>query len=91
MEVCRKARYGVVVWAPPTLDMPHAELAVEQVAGLVKDLNVTQRFAGLSLGGSEGAMTAADVRSHARRRPSLKDHSRASLRALFAAKGCVED
>jgi 23S rRNA (adenine2503-C2)-methyltransferase len=32
-------------------------------------------------------MTAAELRSHARRRPSLKDHSRAELRALFAARG----
>ena len=61
MEHCRKAQYGVVVWAPPTLDVPHAELTVDQVAGLVKDLNVTQRFAGLSLGGNEGAMSAGAV------------------------------
>jgi formylmethanofuran dehydrogenase subunit B len=60
-ELCRKAKYGVVVWTPPTLDVPHAELIVEQAAGLVKDLNPTQRFAGLSLGGNEGAVTAAAV------------------------------
>jgi formylmethanofuran dehydrogenase subunit B len=60
-ELCRKAAYGVVVWAPPTLDVPHAELTVEQATGLVKDLNPTQRFAGLSLGGNEGAVTAAAV------------------------------
>jgi formylmethanofuran dehydrogenase subunit B len=60
-ELCRRANYGVVVWAPPTLDVPHAELTVEQVAGLVKDLNQTQRFAGLSLGGNEGAMSAGAV------------------------------
>ena len=50
-----------MVWAPPTLDVPHAELTVDQIAGLVKDLNLTQRFAGLSLGGNEGAMTAGAV------------------------------
>jgi formylmethanofuran dehydrogenase subunit B len=60
-ELCRQAKYGVVVWAPPTLDVPHAELTVEQATGLVKDLNQTQRFAGLSLGGNEGAVTAAAV------------------------------
>jgi 23S rRNA (adenine2503-C2)-methyltransferase len=32
-------------------------------------------------------MSAPVERPHARRRPSLKDHSRASLRALFAARG----
>jgi formylmethanofuran dehydrogenase subunit B len=60
-ELCRKADYGVVVWAPPSLNFPHAELAVEQFTGLVKDLNQTIRFAGLSLGGAEGAITAAAV------------------------------
>jgi formylmethanofuran dehydrogenase subunit B len=60
-ELCRKAHYGVVVWAPPSLNFPHAELAVEQFTGLVKDLNQTIRFAGLSLGGAEGAITAAAV------------------------------
>jgi len=60
-ERCRNAKYGVVVWAPPSLNFPFAELAVEQFTGLVKDLNQTTRFAGLSLGGAEGAATAASV------------------------------
>ncbi len=60
-ERCRKAKYGVVVWAPPALNFPFAELAVEQFAGLVKDLNQTIRFAGLALGGAEGATTAGAV------------------------------
>jgi formylmethanofuran dehydrogenase subunit B len=60
-ERCRKAAYGVVVWAPPAFDFPHAELTVDQLAGLIKDLAPTQRFAGLTLGGSEGATTAASV------------------------------
>lgn len=58
---CRNAKYGVVVWAPPSLNFPFADLAVEQFAGLVKDLNQTIRFAGLSLGGAEGAVTAGAV------------------------------
>jgi formylmethanofuran dehydrogenase subunit B len=60
-ERCRNAKYGVVVWAPPSLDFPCAELAVEQFTGLVKDLNLTTRFAGLSLGGGEGVATAGAV------------------------------
>jgi formylmethanofuran dehydrogenase subunit B len=60
-ERCRNAKYGVVVWAPPSLNFPHAELAIEQFTGLVKDLNLTTRFAGLSLGGGEGVATAAAV------------------------------
>lgn len=60
-ERCRQAKYGVVVWAPPSLNFPHAELTVDQITGLVKDLNLTTRFAGLSLGGAEGATTAGAV------------------------------
>ena len=54
-------KYGVVVWAPPALNFPFAELAVDQFTGLVKDLTQTIRFAGLAVGGAEGAMTAAGV------------------------------
>jgi formylmethanofuran dehydrogenase subunit B len=61
VERCKKAEYGVVVWAPPSLDFAHADLAVEQFTGLVKDLNQTTRFAGLSLGGGEGLSTAGAV------------------------------
>lgn len=60
-ERCKMATYGVVVWAPPVLDFPHADLTVDQLAGLAKDLNQTIRFAGLSLGGAEGAVTAASA------------------------------
>jgi formylmethanofuran dehydrogenase subunit B len=60
-ERCRNAKYGVVVWAPPALNFPFAELAVDQFAGLAKDLNQTIRFVGLALGGAEGAVTAAAV------------------------------
>jgi formylmethanofuran dehydrogenase subunit B len=60
-ERCRKAAYGVVVWAPAAFDFPHAELTVDQLAGLIKDFAPTQRFAGLTLGGAEGATTAASV------------------------------
>lgn len=60
-ERCRNAKYGVVAWAPPSLNFPFAELAVEQFTGLVKDLNLTTRFAGLALGGAEGAITAGAV------------------------------
>jgi formylmethanofuran dehydrogenase subunit B len=97
MEMCRKAQYGVVVWAPPTLDVPHAELIVDQVAGLVKDLNVTQRFAGLSLGGNEGAMSAGAVStwqsgfplriSYASGAPRFDPYRNAILRMLMEGEG----
>lgn len=60
-ERCRKASYGVVVWAPQALDYPDGDLTVHTIADLVRDLTPTQRFAGLSLGGNEGAASAAAV------------------------------
>lgn len=60
-ERSKRAKYGVVAWAPPSLDYPHADLAIDQFVGLVKDLNKTTRFAGLSLGGGEGSVTASAV------------------------------
>jgi formylmethanofuran dehydrogenase subunit B len=58
-----KAAYAVFVWAPPGLNYPNADLTVQNVSTLVRDLNKTQRCAGLSLGGNEGAVTAAAVSS----------------------------
>ena len=60
-ERCRKASYGVFVWAPPSLAFPHAELTVQLVSELVKEINETSRFACLSLGGNEGAVSAGAV------------------------------
>jgi formylmethanofuran dehydrogenase subunit B len=60
-ERFRNAAYGVMVWAPPGLAFANADLTVHAVSELVKDLNKTTRFAGLSLGGNEGAVTAGAV------------------------------
>jgi formylmethanofuran dehydrogenase subunit B len=60
-ERCRVAKYGVLAWAPPSLDFAHADLTVQQIAELAKDLNQTTRFAGLPLGGNEGVVSAAAV------------------------------
>lgn len=61
LERCKKASYGVMVWAPPSLGFPNADLTVQAVAEFVKDLNQHSRFAGLSLGGNEGAVSAGAV------------------------------
>lgn len=58
---CKAAKYGIMVWAPPGLAFANADLTVHLVSELVKELNVTTRFAGLSLGGNEGAVTAGAV------------------------------
>ncbi len=58
---CRAAQYGVFVWAPQALDFDGADDAVHIVSDVVRDLNKTTRAAGLSLGGSDGAASAASV------------------------------
>lgn len=60
-ERMQAAKYGVVVWAAPDLDFPHAELTVQTLCELVKDLNKTTRFSGLPLAGNDGDMTADSV------------------------------
>lgn len=61
LERLRGARYGVAIWEPAAFDHPHAELIVENVCALVRTLNETNRFAGLSLGGDDGGITATSV------------------------------
>ena len=60
-EKCKKATYGVMVWAPPALSMPQADLTVHLMTEVVRELNLHTRFAGLSLGGNEGAPSAAST------------------------------
>ncbi|MEO8634399.1 MAG: formylmethanofuran dehydrogenase subunit B [Gemmatimonadales bacterium] len=57
----KAAKYGVIAWAVPDLDFPHAELTVQALCEMVKELNRTTRFAGLPLGGSEGDLTVESV------------------------------
>lgn len=58
---CQAATYGVVVWAPPSLNFPNADLTVQSLSEFIKELNATSRFAGLALGGNEGAASAGAV------------------------------
>ena len=58
---CKAASYGVVLWAPPSLTFPNADLTVQAISEFVKDINLTSRFAGLALGGNEGAISAGAV------------------------------
>lgn len=62
-ERCGKAEYGIITWATGSLAYPNADLTVSLICDLVKDLNVKGRFAGLSLGGSEGSTSAGYVSS----------------------------
>ena len=60
---CHAASYGVIAWSPRSLAFPDADLTVQAICDTVRDLNVSQRFAGLSVGGDEGGVTAGAVAS----------------------------
>ncbi|HQR50976.1 MAG TPA: formylmethanofuran dehydrogenase subunit B [Methylophilaceae bacterium] len=55
------AKYSVVAWAAAPLNFTHAELTVQNITELVKELNKTTRSNGLPLGGIEGDMNANQV------------------------------
>ena len=57
----RDAEYGVLVWSPAALPQDHADLIIRSLLDLVRDLNTRQRFAGLSLSGSNGAASFQNV------------------------------
>lgn len=57
----RRASYGVVAWAASAFDYAHAELTVQNLAGMVLELNRSTRAAGLPLGGSAGDYSVNQV------------------------------
>lgn len=61
LAAMRAARYGVVVWNASELDFANADLTIQAIVDLIKDLNQTTRWAGLPLGGSDGDTSAAQV------------------------------
>lgn len=61
LATLRTARYGVVVWNAAELDFPNADLTIQAMVDLVKDLNQDTRWSGLPLGGSDGGTSAAQV------------------------------
>ncbi len=58
----KSAQYGVVTWAAGNLNFSHAELTVQVICEMVKDVNASGvRCSGLPLGGKEGDQTANQV------------------------------
>ena len=57
----RAAKYGALTWAAGELDFAHADLAVQAMCELARDLNRHTRFSVLPLGGSDGDLTAMQV------------------------------
>ena len=57
----RDAQYGVLVWSAAALPQDQADLIIGSAQDLLRDLNARQRFAGLSLGGSNGGASWQSV------------------------------
>ena len=61
-EQLKAARYGVVTWAAGALAYPQAELTVQTLSEMIKDINdKNTRCSGLPLAGKEGDQTANQV------------------------------
>ncbi|MGZ8195930.1 MAG: formylmethanofuran dehydrogenase subunit B [Methylosarcina sp.] len=60
-EQLKAARYSVVTWAAGALGFRQAELTVQMLSEMIKDLNSLTRCSGLPLGGKEGDQTANQV------------------------------
>ncbi|WP_031435313.1 formylmethanofuran dehydrogenase subunit B [Methylomarinum vadi] len=61
-EQIKAAQYGVVTWAAGALNFSQAELTVQKLCDLVKDINDQgSRCSGFPLGGKEGGQTANQV------------------------------
>ena len=58
----KAAKYGVVTWAAGALAFAHAELTVQKLSEMIKDINdLNTRCSGLPLAGKEGDQTANQV------------------------------
>lgn len=71
----KKASYGVVTWAAGALDFPHADLTVQTLCEMIKELNDSTRCSGLPLGGREGDQTSFQVSGWQTGYPSRVDFS----------------
>jgi formylmethanofuran dehydrogenase subunit B len=60
-EQLKAARYSVVTWAAGALAYRQAELSVQMLSEMIKDLNQNTRCSGLPLAGKEGDQTANQV------------------------------
>ena len=60
-DTLKAASYGVVTWAAGALTYRQAELTVQTLSEMIKNLNDTTRCSGLPLAGKEGDQTANQV------------------------------
>lgn len=59
----KKASYGVITWAAGALNFPQADLTVQTLCEMIKELNQSTRCSGLPMGGKEGDQTSYQVAS----------------------------
>jgi len=60
-ERLQQAKYSVVTWSTSMLSFDHAEVTVQNVCEMVKELNAETRSSGLPLGGKDGDTTVNQV------------------------------
>ena len=60
-SMLKEANYAVLVWSPSALPEQHADLIIESLSDLLRDLNQTRRAAGLALSGNEGGAAFQSV------------------------------
>ena len=60
-SMLKEADYAVLVWSPSALPDQHADLIIESLSDLLRDLNQTRRAAGLALSGNEGGAAFQSV------------------------------
>jgi formylmethanofuran dehydrogenase subunit B len=89
-DILRAAQFGVALWCPEEIDA----LTIEMLTGLVKDLNATTRWSGLSVSSdlsataaamASGWMTALPLRSSFARGRPLHDPWQYDARRLVEA------
>lgn len=62
VDKLRAAKYSVLLWGAAALAYDHAELSVQAICNIVKDINMQDtRCSGFPLGGREGDQTANQV------------------------------
>jgi formylmethanofuran dehydrogenase subunit B len=58
-----QAKYGVISWSGTQLNHAHAEVTIQNICEMIKEINNTTRCNGLPLGGKEGDTTVNAVSS----------------------------
>ncbi|MDH5358333.1 MAG: formylmethanofuran dehydrogenase subunit B [Gammaproteobacteria bacterium] len=75
-EQLKQAKYSVVCWSGSQLDFDHAEVVIQNVCEMVKELNANTRSSGLYLGGKDGDTTVNAVSSWQSGYPMRTDFNR---------------